>query len=425
MEQSTVAILILCITIILFISQKVPLAPASLLGALLMMMAGILTPEELCGSFGSYICVLLACSGIISAAAFETGLADKLGDLIFRCRLLVANEKRFLAVIILLSGTMSMFVANIPVVALFIPIAAAVAAKSQGKISKKNILMAVGFAATMGGNGTLIGASTNMTGSASLQATTGQSLQMFTMLPITVVLIAVMILYYMTVGYRLEKRVFQFPDPNDIAAEDKGTEHDFHPRKAAIVTVAFFFMMASFLAGLWDFGTVSMVSAAACVVSGCISWKKALENVDWSTVVVVGSSLALASAMNTSGGGLRIAEALLQLCGGENASPMLMLGVAIVSSSLISCFMQNNAVVAVLIPIFCTIATVIGSNPLAFAVAIICGCNICYGSPISTSPITMTLVGGYRFNDYVKVGGILQILTIIAALIVMPIFYPL
>ncbi len=58
--KDILTILILIVIVILFASQKIPLALASLIGALLMMAAGLLTPAELCAGFGNQICVLLA-----------------------------------------------------------------------------------------------------------------------------------------------------------------------------------------------------------------------------------------------------------------------------------------------------------------------------------------------------------------------------
>lgn len=424
MSSSTSALIIAGITIVLFVSQRIPLALAALIGTMLMMMAGILTPAQVCGTFGSYICVLLVCSSIIGKAVFEVGLADKVGDALGRCRFVTRSEKRFLLCVILVTGIMSMFVANIPVVALMLPIASAAAARSGGRIKKKNLIMAIGFASTMGGNGTLIGSSTNMTGQASLQATTGDSLGMFTMLPATLLFLAIMVIYYLTLGHALEKKCFDFEDASGDDAQAQ-RHIPFQPVKSLIVGSVFVLMMLCFLAGIWNFGVVAMAAVLVCVLTGCISWKQALAEADWNTAIVVGATLSFATALNTSGAGEVISNAILELCGGEAASPRRLLGVAVVTASLLSCVMANNAVVAVMIPIFCSIAVTVGSCPVTFAVAIICGCNICYATPISTSPITMTLIGGYRFNDYVKVGGPLLILSDLLAVIALPLLYPL
>jgi di/tricarboxylate transporter len=37
--------------------------------------------------------------------------------------------------------------------------------------------------------------------------------------------------------------------------------------------------------------------------------------------------------------------------------------------------------------------------------------------------MTMTLIGGYRFSDYMVVGGTLSVLCLIVALVALPLFY--
>jgi di/tricarboxylate transporter len=51
------------------------------------------------------------------------------------------------------------------------------------------------------------------------------------------------------------------------------------------------------------------------------------------------------------------------------------------------------------------------------------GCNIAFATPISSPPITLTLVGGYRFNDYIKVGGILTVLAASLTAMAVPMLY--
>jgi len=51
--------------------------------------------------------------------------------------------------------------------------------------------------------------------------------------------------------------------------------------------------------------------------------------------------------------------------------------------------------------------------------AVVIAANISYATPVSTPPMTMTLPAGYRFTDYIKVGGLF---TILAYLLVIALF---
>lgn len=423
MSLDILGVIVLLITLVLVVIPKVPLAITMTIGALLMMVIGAMTPAEVCGYFGNQVPVLLAASGVVTAAIFETGLASKVGEILVKAKFLTGNEKVFLMVIIIASGVMSIFVANMPVVALFMPLIASVASTSNGRIQKKYSVMAMTFAVSMGGGGALIGATQNLAGQAALQELTGVSMTMFEMLPESLVALLVMLVFYATIGDRLQKKFFTFPEVVDA---DPGNEAgvEFQAGKAAISGMTFVGMIVLFIAGVWNFGAVALLGAIIVVLTGCISWKKALTKIDWNTVIIIAMCTALATGVNNSGAGALIANALLNLCGGENASPILLLVVAILLSSVLGCFMQHNAIVTMLIPIFCTIALILDINPVPFAVAVIVGSNNCFITPIGTGPITMGMAAGYRFNDYVKVGTPLFILLDIILCIVIPLFHP-
>ena len=53
----------------------------------------------------------------------------------------------------------------------------------------------------------------------------------------------------------------------------------------------------------------------------------------------------------------------------------------------------------------------------------IIGCNLSFTTPVGTAPVTMTLVGGYRFMDYVKVGGPLNVILLVATIFLIPLIY--
>jgi len=56
--------------------------------------------------------------------------------------------------------------------------------------------------------------------------------------------------------------------------------------------------------------------------------------------------------------------------------------------------------------------------PVLIAVAV--AANIGYATPISTPPITMTLVAGYRFMDYVKFGGLFNVMAYLLVVFLFP-----
>jgi di/tricarboxylate transporter len=64
-------------------------------------------------------------------------------------------------------------------------------------------------------------------------------------------------------------------------------------------------------------------------------------------------------------------------------------------------------------------------NPYALLVAVMFGASAEFMTPIGYQ--TNTLIygpGGYRFGDYVRVGGPLNLLLLITAIVFIPMFWP-
>ncbi len=79
--------------------------------------------------------------------------------------------------------------------------------------------------------------------------------------------------------------------------------------------------------------------------------------------------------------------------------------------------------------ILCPIAIImfqkLGYNT-SYVVLVICtALNMACVVPYATSPITMTMEGGYRFMDYVKVGGVLAVINVIVQIISYPLVFSL
>ena len=185
------------------------------------------------------------------------------------------------------------------------------------------------------------------------------------MLPVVLILMAVTVLYFFLFGYQLQQKVFDFPEAKDDN-ENAGEEQEYRPLQAWIAGLTFVGIMIMFIRGVWNFGAVACLGAVICVLAGCISWKKAVQKIDWNTIITIAGALALAGGFSNSGAGDVVANAVVNMFGGESASPVLIMCVAIVLTSAVGCFMSHNAMVAVLVPIFCTVATKLGSDPVSY-----------------------------------------------------------
>ena len=181
-------------------------------------------------------------------------------------------------------------------------------------------------------------------------------------------------------------------------------------------------MIAGFVSQIWTVGIVAMLAGMMCVITGCISIKKLFQTMDWTTVWVVAGALGFASGLSESGAGVLIANTVIAWFGG-NVSFFTLLVIFTFLGILCVNFMPGASAMTILAPIALFICTEMGYDGKAMIMALVMTLNICFMTPISMPPITMTLSAGYRFTDYVKFGGILTFIMFIATIASYLIFF--
>ena len=77
-------------------------------------------------------------------------------------------------------------------------------------------------------------------------------------------------------------------------------------------------------------------------------------------------------------------------------------------------------------PIALSTTTDMGLSPYAFMMAIAMAASASFTTPIShPANILVMGPGGYRFTDYLKVGGLLTLVILVVLMVVLPVFWPL
>lgn len=422
MPQLVIALIITVLVIISFSVQVIPLPLTAMLGALAMVVFGIIEPADAISAFGSDTVMMVAGVIIIGNAIFETGLAEKLGASILNLPIIGGKEKRLLLIVMIIITMLSAFVSNTAAVAMFLPLVASIAQSSNGKIKKKNCYMAMGIASVVGGFCTQSGSTPQMVAQEILLETDGlRGLTFFELTKIGVLIAIVMFIYFLTVGYRLQERCFNFPEvPNTSTTQQTVSQSTWKQVVSGLILVG---CVIGFISGVLSFGIISLLSACACILTGCISQKRVFETMDWSTIIVLGGSIGFANGMEESGAVNLIGDALVNSFGQNGGNVLLVFGMIILLTALLSNVMSNTATVAVLAPLGIDVALKMGADPITFVIGIIIASNLAFATPIGTPPMTMVLIGGYRFSDYVKVGGLFNVIAVIVTIFAVPLLY--
>jgi anion transporter len=424
MEQSTLAIIIIGIAIVSFILEKIPLAVTAMMASLAMALTGIIKYADVSAGFASTVTMMVVGMIIVGDSLFETGVAKLIGAKLIKSKL-GQNERLFFFVIVIMAAVLSAFLSNSAVVAMFLPIIGAVAMRSNGRISNKNLVMGMGMAAAMGGAGTMVGSTAQLVGQSILIKTAGtRPIGFFELGYLVGPLCIILAVYLATIGYSMQKKTFDFPDQvADVTAAEAAEEEVKVTWQMMLSSAVMIGCVLGFVFNIWNVGIIALVGASILMATGCIDFKKALRNMDWNTIVILSAAQGFAKGLDVSGGGKVIANFILKTAGGPEASAYVLLVVAIVLSTVLTNFMSNTAVVAMLAPIFIPLAFALKVSPETFVIGIIIGGSTALATPIGTPAVTQTLVAGYRYMDYVKIGLPITIILTIVTCVFAPIVY--
>jgi di/tricarboxylate transporter len=150
--------IILILTLILLITEKVPIDLTAMGIMVLLMVTGILTPLEAVSGLANPAVVTVGVMFLISQGMIRTGAVGFIGEKLIN----YSRGKLHLAMLmILLTVAMSSaFINNTPVVVLFIPIITSLSCEFG--LSPSKFLIQVSYASILAGTCTLIGTSTNI-----------------------------------------------------------------------------------------------------------------------------------------------------------------------------------------------------------------------------------------------------------------------
>ena len=438
MSESTLCIIITVITMLLFIGRVFPMAVTAMLCSLAM---GILLPSvklsAIYSGFGSAPVCMIAGMMIVGDALFQTGVAKKIGVALSKMKMF-QNERIFTVMVVTVCVLMSAFMSDSGCIAMWMPIIAAVAAGSKGKIHSKMVIMPAGIACIVGGATTLVGSTSQNTANSFLMQTPGfeAGMGVFDVTKVMWIVDLLMILYFATIGYDITKKTLKpgsphFNDGNTFANSSSDVDANAHtdvPKSKQIISVITLFVciLGFVLCGFKPFSNylnianVALIGSMILFATKTINYKETLKNLGWDVLLTVGAITTLGTGLENTGAGKLIANTILNLFGGENASLNVILWVMFILGSFLTLFMSNVSVSAMLAPIYIPLAQKMGLSPAPFIILIAIASNMAIATPIGTPVNMQILPAGYTFSDYVKIGGPLWIIFMIAVCLTAP-----
>jgi di/tricarboxylate transporter len=166
----------------------------------------------------------------------------------------------------------------------------------------------------------------------------------------------------------------------------------------------------------------ALVAAGAVVAARCISSTEARRSIEWESLLLIAASFGLARAMEKTGLAEAIARATIAQAGDD---PRLVLAGLYLVAMLFTELMSNNAAAVLTFPIAWQAADDLGVNPMPFVMAITIAASCGFATPMGYQTNLMIYgPGGYKFSDYVRFGGPLNLIVMAVTVILAPLIWP-
>ena len=421
-------LIVLAVMAVLFVTEIIPLAITSLGGAITLGLMGIITPKVVFSGLSDSTVVLFAGMFVVGAALFYTGLAQKIGETVVSHA--GTSENGLMLAIMVVTATMSAFLSNTGTTAALLPVVVGICAVA--KIPASRQLMPLAFAAGIGGIITMVGTPPNIIVSGTLTKFGEQPFGFFEFAWIGIPLTIATIIFMMLIGKHLLPK-HEIQDAGDVEQEVAAEDISNDPKKQLFSGLILLGVIIAMILGdplKTYFGInlplsmVAVIGAMLCVLTGCLNEKQAYTSIDWVTIFLFAGMMPVATALDQSGAGKMIANAVIGVMGSD-PSPYFATAVLFALSCIMTQFMSNTASCALLAPIGISIAQGMGADPHAVLMAIGVAASCAFGTPVGTPPNTLVLgPGQYKFTDYVKAGVPLILVCFVVSLIIIPMVWP-
>lgn len=371
--------------------------------------------------------------GFLATAMVKWGLHKRVSLWI----VMKVGKKPAMIVLGFILGTalVSMWMSNTTATAMMLPVAMSIIATMDKQISggfKKAMVLAIPYAATLGGLGTLIGTTTTPTGTSIISETIGVQISFIEWMKIGLPFVIVMIplcWIYLVKFYKVDK--LDEINVNVIKEEYKalGSMNKGEKVTAVIFAVAVITWMTS---GLWkDFipyatdETIAIAIAMAFLLipvdfkkgEYVLSGKEAFADAPWETMILLGGSMVMGNALTDAGVTGWIAGTLTGLDGMSELMIIIVVGVI---TALITEVTTNAVVVASFLPVLVGVADGIGMDPLRLMLVCMVAANFAFMLPPGTPPNAIAYsTGAFEIKDMMKAGFGLKIIGLIVFPLIM------
>lgn len=427
------ALSVLVLALLLWITEAIPFHFTGILAMALLSVFGVDSFANIVKvGFGNINVIFFIGVFILSAFINKSGLGKRLVNI---CLSITGNSTKFILLSFIVTGViLSMWISNMAVAAMLMPLAKSLLDEEGVEPLKSNfgkaLMMSVAWGSLIGGFGTPAGNGPNPLAIGFMKDMAGVDVSFLDWMkygvPISIILIPV--------AWGLLMLVFK-PEMTHLKKSNEEIRKEFknQPKLSRDEIVTLIIFIVTVLTWIFSaqlkklFGIDLPIALPIAFTSmlfffpgvSTIKYKEIEKSMSWSSIILVLSGVSLGMVLYDSGVANWIALGLLGRI--ENLSPILMVFVVVLSVSIMNITLSSATVSAsIVIPIIIGLAMNIGVHTMALAFPAALASSLAFILITSTPTNVIAYSAGYfSIKDFAKVGVIMTVFSCIVVAVVM------
>ncbi|RZV65454.1 MAG: SLC13 family permease, partial [Flavobacteriaceae bacterium] len=193
--------------------------------------------------------------------------------------------------------------------------------------------------------------------------------------------------------------------------------------KSYIALFALVLMITLLVLNIVPGAVAALIAAGIILIAQCVPLTKAYKGISWISVIMIAAMIPMGIALQKTGTATMIANGLVHSLGALH--PVVLLGGVFLLTTTFSQVINNSATAVLMAPIVIISANTLNMSAAPFMIAVAISASTAFLTPVGTTTNAMIMTaGGYKFNDYMKVGVPLLLLFLITTLLLVPLIWP-
>lgn len=435
-----------------WITEAIPIAATALLPILLFPTLQIMSSAATTASYADHV-IYLFMGGFFLAVTMERWNLHRRIALVI-LKLAGDTPSRLIMGFVGATTFLSMWISNTATAVMMVPIGISVVSQVMGsrdgavvgeKKSKyetnfaKSLVLAIAYAASIGGFITIIGTPTNIIMAGILDRTFGIQIGfaqwMLVSVPTSLTLLICMYLLLTKVIFPTGD--FKFASGKDVVNQEMAKLGPMTKAEKLVLLVGLimatswifreFIIRIPALSMVTDTTIAMLGTTLLFLLPACkdgerlLNWETAVK-IPWSVVLLFGGGLTLASGFERTGLAAWVAGNLTHLSG---VHILLFVFIIVLIVNTLTEFMSNTAIATLFVPVMGAAAIAMGFHPFAAIVSTTIASTFSFMMPVATPPNAIAFGSGYlHIKDMAKTGIFLNIIAQVVCVIIIVYLLP-